>query len=68
MTMYYVFRDEVVGDCQWIEKYWIGQVFDLGTPRLTKFISRARGFFTARAAYDAAGRHDSLQYFKVGWR
>ena len=66
-TKYYVFKKMRYGG-PFAENYWTGEVLDSGMPARCSKTIEALSFNTAREAYDAAGEHNKLNWWKVGER
>ena len=48
--------------------YWTGEFTDANKPSVSKNTRNALPFETAREAYDFAGQHKKLNWFRVGRR
>lgn len=64
---YYVFKQLRYGG-PFAEEYWTGEMTGAGKAARTNKILGAKSFNTSREAYDAAGEHKILNWWKVGER
>ena len=66
-TKYYVFRQARYGGPHACH-YWTGEMTAAGNPAKTGMTLDAKAFDTAREAYNEAGKHKKLNWWKVGER
>ena len=64
---WYVFKPSRYGGVH-AENYWTGEMTDKGDPAMTNKVFKAKGFDSAREAYEVAGKTRKLNWWRVGER